>query len=401
MDTASIIKKVLWSLIGASGMWTACVLLCTTTWVQRQVFYAHKLPIWRGQHLDKPECFGFLKNQVMPFYIPTKDGHRLFAWLVTPLQVYARHESMILQDSAKLYEDIRNRVAFSLMADDPKSRVIIYFHGNAGTVGQTRRTDAYRMISSATPKPVYVLAFDYSGFGSSTGTPTQRTLTQNAIDVIRWVIEVANIPADRIVLVAQSLGTALACAAANHFIDKEPKVEFAGIVLCATFTDAATVFLNYSIGGYFNLLAPLRQSNTLITWFARQMTDTWKSADHIVEIVRKSSRLHMTFVHATSDSVIPWTQADQLFHLAVNALEDEDLSAQAIDERRRTTDLGEGGWTHSWGNEHKSVQEVIVKHGGTSRIPVTWYYTKFEIGHNGIMKWAPVTLAVLKSFDNN
>ena len=365
MDPTSIFKRFVSSLIGAGVVWIACILLCTSTWVQRQVFYAHKLPIWWGQQLDKPERFGFLKNQVIPFYIPTKDGHRLYAWLVTPLQVYAWHESVILQDSAKLYGDVRDRVAFNVLADDPKSRVIIYFHGNAGTVGQTRRTDAYRMISSGTSNPVYVLAFDYRGFGRSTGTPTEGTLTQDAIDVIRWVIEVANILADRIVLVAQSLGTAVACAAAHHFIDQEPKLEFAAIILCTAFTDAATVFLNYSIGGYFNLLAPLRQSNTLITWFARQITDTWKSADRIANVVRKSSRLHMTFVHATNDSVIPWTQANRLFHIAVNALEDDNSSVQAIKERRRTTDLGEGGWTHSWRNEHKSVQEVIVKHGGS------------------------------------
>ena len=194
----------------------------------------------------------------IPFYIPTDDGNRLYAWLVTPLQIYASHESIILQDSAKLHGDIRDRVAFSLLADDPKSRVIIYFHGNAGTVGQTRRTDAYRMISSGTSDPLYVLAFDYRGFGSSSGTPTEGRLTQDAIDVIIWVIEVANIPADRILLVAQSLGTVVACAAADHFINKEHKIEIAGSIICATFATATTMFLNYSIGGYFNHLAPLR-----------------------------------------------------------------------------------------------------------------------------------------------
>ena len=134
LNTAPVLKKVLWSLIGAGGLWTVCVLLCTSTWVQRQVLYAHKVPLWWGQQLDKPESFGFLKNQVIPFYIPTKDGHRLYAWLVMPLQVYARHESIILQDSAKLHGDVRDRVAFSLLADDAKGRVIICFHGNAGTV---------------------------------------------------------------------------------------------------------------------------------------------------------------------------------------------------------------------------------------------------------------------------
>ena len=159
----------------------------------------------------------------------------------------------------------------------------------------------------------------------------------------------------------------MACAVANNFIDKEPKVEFAGLILCATFANAVTVFLNYYISGYFNLLPPLRQSNTLTTWFTRQMTDTWKSADRIARVVQKSSRLHMTFVHATSDSVIPWTPAERLFHIVMNALEDEDLSAQANDKRRRTTDIGEGGWIHSWADEQNSVQEVIVKHGGAFR----------------------------------
>ena len=125
----------------------------------------------------------------------------------------------------------------------------------------------------------------------------------------------------------------MACAAANHFIDKEPKVEFAAIILCATFADAATVFLDYSIGGYLNLLAPLRQSNTLTRWFTRQLTNTWKSADRIARVIQKNSRLHMTFVHATTDSVVPWTEADRLFHLAVNALEKKNLSAQLIEER--------------------------------------------------------------------
>ena len=214
--------------------------------------------------------------------------------------------------------------------------------------------------------------FGFSTFGFSTFrlfnispySVISGTLIQDAIDVLRWVIEVANIPAYRILLVAQSLGTTVACAAANHFINMEPKVEFAGIILCAGFTDAATVFLNYSIGGYLNLLAPLRQSKTVTTWFTRQMTDTWKSADRVSRLVRKSSRLHILFVHATNDSVVPCTEADRLFHLAVNALEHEDLSAQAIEKERRTTDLGEGGWIHSWGTEQKMVREVIVKHGG-------------------------------------
>ena len=399
MDAASIIKKVLWGLIAAGGTWVGCVLLCTKTWVQRQAFYAHRVPIWWGQELDKPETFGFLKNQVTPFRIPTRDGQRLYAWLVTPLRAYARNESILTKDASTLPERVQDTQAFKLLTTDPNNRLIIYFHGNAGTVGQTRRTEAYRMISSGNSDSIHVLAFDYRGFGNSTGSPTEEGLIIDAVSVIQWAIDVAHIPPSRIVLVAQSLGTALACAAANHFICKEPKVEFGGIILCAAFTNAATVFLNYSLFGRLPLLAPLRRSTTLSTWFARQMVDTWKTSDHLTSLVKKCDNLRLTLVHAISDDVIPWTQTEQLFYLAVGAVENEGLPPQAVDERKTTVDLGEGGWVHSWETDQKLIREVVVKHGGEETLIIPFEYrTNYTAGHNGIMKWAPVALAAVQTF---
>lgn len=43
-------------------------------------------------------------------------------------------------------------------------QLVIYFRGNAGTVGQTSRNDSYRMIK--TSKRAHVLAFDYREFGT-------------------------------------------------------------------------------------------------------------------------------------------------------------------------------------------------------------------------------------------
>ena len=166
-------------------------MLSTKAWVQRQVFYAHKVPIWWGQQLDKPETFGFLKNQVTPFRIPTQDGERLYAWLVTPLRVYARNKDSLTKDASTLSENVPDRQAFRFLTTEPNSRPIIYFHGNAGTVGQTRRTEAYRMISSGASDTIYVLAFDYRGFGNSTGSPTEEGLIIDAVSVIQLAIEAA------------------------------------------------------------------------------------------------------------------------------------------------------------------------------------------------------------------
>ncbi|KAI9796759.1 MAG: hypothetical protein M1833_005999 [Piccolia ochrophora] len=382
MDPSLIVKKLCWGLVTASGVWIGCVLLCTKTWVQRHVFYAHKVPIWWGQRLNEPETLGFLRHQVTPFQIPTRDRQLLYTWLVTPLRLYAQNESDLLNDPSRASQDIKKTVAFNLLANDPESRLVIYFHGNAGTVGQTRRTDAYRMISSGAPDKIHVLAFDYRGFGNSSGTPTEEGLIIDAIEVIKWATEVANIPFNRIILLAQSLGTALAAAAANHFIRMEPKGEFAGVILCAGFTDAATIFQSYSIGGFLPLLAPLQISSTLQNWFFRHMTDTWKTSNHIDALVKNSRSLRLTLVHAINDNVIPWEQTNELFSVAVNAATEGDMSQDEIDAHMNTIDLDEGGWIQSYRSEDLLIKKRIVRHGG----------------HNGIMKWAPVSLATVKSF---
>lgn len=360
----TIIKKVVWAALAAAGSWIVAVWLCTFTWVQRQLFYAHRLPIWLGQDLDKPETFGFLKNQVTSFYIPTPDSERLYSWLIVPLRTYANHQSALTEEQPSKDNGIESKLAFKLLAQDPDSRLIIYFHGNAGTVGQTRRTEAYRMVSSAVSAATYVLCFDYRGFGRSTGSPTESGLTTDATSVITWALEIAKVPPSRIVIIAQSLGTALASAAACHFINRSPKIQFAGILLCAAFSDTATVFLSYSVGGLVPLLWPLCLSKLSTTWFSRQIEDRWRTADKIVELVKKSTRLNMTLVHAKNDHIIPWKQADALFYAAVAATAEEGLTRAEIDEKRVTTQQGDGGWMHEWTCERKHITEVIVLHGG-------------------------------------
>ncbi len=116
---------------------------------------------------------------------------------------------------------------------------------NAGTVGQTRRTDAYRLVSSGASERIFVLAFDYRGFESSTRFPTEDGLITDAISVMKWAMEVANVSPNRVVLVAQNLGTGLASAATAHFVNSKPKIEFAGIFLYASFTESSSVFMDF------------------------------------------------------------------------------------------------------------------------------------------------------------
>jgi abhydrolase domain-containing protein 12 len=235
---------------------------------------------------------------------------------------------------------------------------------NAGTLGQPKRVDAYRMLSSFDSNHTFVLAFDYRGFGKSRGSPTEEGVLKDAIAAVKWALDVAHVPSNRIVFVSQSLGTAIASAVASHFVDQIPKVEFAGIVLCAPFVDAATAFQIYSIGGIIPLLAPLRVLPPLRNWFVRQFPDPWKTSERTRNLVLKSDRLRMTFVHATNDMTIPHSQTDELFYIAADASQDESLTKEKIDRQKERIDLGDGGWTELWRNGGKVIRKDILRYGG-------------------------------------
>lgn len=80
--------------------------------------------MWLGQGLENPETFGFLENPVAQFYIQTSDRNMLYAWLVIPLKLYAKHESVLLEDPSAKEHGIEGKPAFRLLTEDPGSRLV-------------------------------------------------------------------------------------------------------------------------------------------------------------------------------------------------------------------------------------------------------------------------------------
>jgi hypothetical protein len=111
-----------------------------------RILYSHSFPVWLGQNLDKPESFGFLReviqslveasllltiaqftgNQITKLSIPVEGGSNVFAWLVTPLKLYAEHEAAFRDDSADSSFQPNQALAVQKLAEDPDSRLIIY-----------------------------------------------------------------------------------------------------------------------------------------------------------------------------------------------------------------------------------------------------------------------------------
>ncbi|KAL9111711.1 MAG: hypothetical protein Q9227_003986 [Pyrenula ochraceoflavens] len=369
MEWTDSLYKCAASLVTVSTGFFVAVALCSSAFFQRQIFYAHKVPIWLGQNLNKPESFGFLHNQVFILSILTADGQTLFGWLVTPLASYAKHE----RDFLRGCQDEQPRKTSVELLQDPKSRLVIYFHGTAGTIGQTRRTDAYRMVSSA-PGGIHVLAFDYRGFGRSTGNPTESGLLEDALAVIRWATTIAKVPTNRIVLLAQSLGTAVAIAAADALICNDPTTEFAGIILCAAFTDAPSVFTSYKLGGKFPFLAPLKAFTPLETWFAHRIRDKWDTRQRLGRLTQRSKNLRLVFFASQNDQVIPFRHTNSLFHSTLRKTLGNLSTDEELEEQCEHLDLAEGGNIVRWQDGGILLKKVLVRYGGSSNRSLPYHF---------------------------
>ena len=84
--------------------------------------------------------------------------------------------------------------------------VILFCHGNAGNV--THRDDVLRNLSRVTGASV--LALDYRGYGRSEGTPTEQGVLADARAARDWLSARGEVALDRIVLMGESLGGAVA-----------------------------------------------------------------------------------------------------------------------------------------------------------------------------------------------
>lgn len=244
-------------------------------------------------------------------------------------------------------------------------------HGNAGTVAQGWRTDTYRAITAGASNKIHILTVDYRGYGKSTGSPTEAGLITDGITLIKYAMEVARIPPERIVIVGQSLGSAVATAAAEHFV-LEDAVEFRCLVLCAAFSDVPTLMSTYTIGGLVPILSPLRPYPFLSQFFANRIQETWFTFARLANLVRRSKNVNVHLIHATNDYDIPWSHSNTLFHAAANATSAEGLTFKQIDAVKTKVDFGESGWTNFWktvqeDGGRKIIRQDVVKHGGESQ----------------------------------
>jgi abhydrolase domain-containing protein 12 len=272
-------------------------------------------------------------------------------------------------------------------------------HGNAGHIAQGWRPDTYRNL--ALQPNTHVVTIDYRGFGHSTGSPTEAGLIADGTALANWVLKTAQIPADRIVILGQSLGTAVASAVALDFIDPENELLpqndaskpssslldlgnaarpsqtptlFASVILVAPFYSLPSLLLTYRLGGLVPLLLPLRPFPWLGKALTSRMIDQWPTAKRLAAYTRATSASPhllqvresvdhgngmdremgvLQIIHAKSDMDISFHQTEMICAEVFG----EDRAKQCVAE--------EGGLLLDVRDEGRvRVRVRIVEHGG-------------------------------------
>jgi fermentation-respiration switch protein FrsA (DUF1100 family) len=155
---------------------------------------------------------------------------------------------------------------------------VLYAHGNAGNVG-----DRIPVIALLAQAGLDVLAFDYRGYGASTGRPDEHGTYRDARAALAALLARPEVDPKKVVYLGKSLGGAVVLELAQHH---RP----AGLVLMSTFTsfrDAAAAVVPVLP----RLLVP----------------DAYPSIDRI-----RRSDVPVSIMHGEDDRLLPVRMAHEL-----------------------------------------------------------------------------------------
>ncbi|ORY02905.1 alpha/beta-hydrolase [Basidiobolus meristosporus CBS 931.73] len=168
---------------------------------------------------------------------------------------------------------------------EPK-QVLLYFHGNAGNVGH--RIPVFATFTRAVPD-IAVVAFDYRGYGGSTGSPSEKGLQQDSLCILNYVEK--KFPHSQIFLYGHSLGGAVAAYLAHQVETRHPeKSRVAGLVLENTFTSIMDM-----VHHLYPAWLPYRY---LAKWF---LWNRWESET----LMKQMRRTPVLILSSQQDAIVP------------------------------------------------------------------------------------------------
>lgn len=253
--------------------------------VQRALIYLnHVQAPFRARDLPFPEKWGL--SGARNFRLNVSDTVSLGVWHILP----AGKESIEFAHSPEGFDDAFDK-------DHQEEKIVIYLHGNAFDRGAWHRVEMYKLLSSHFGS--HVIAFDYRGFGDSTGFPSEAGVKQDAMFIWNWVQSVSKgrLP---VYIWGHSLGSGVAVHLAKELsIGGNPP---AGLILEAPFTSLKNAALYHPTGSIFHVVPNFE---ALLEQF---LIERYESIVDIKDVV-----CHVLILHGIHDSLIPDWQSELLY----------------------------------------------------------------------------------------
>lgn len=187
-------------------------------------------------------------------------------------------------DYEDLYLDVDGHVTHGWFVPLKDARgTVLFSHGNAGNI-----SDRLESIQILRTLGFSVLAYDYGGYGRSTGRPSEQRIYADIEAAWRYLVEAGNISPDKIVIFGRSLGG----AAAAHL---GARVRPAAIVLESTFLSIPDVAREMP-GGFLP---------------AKLVRHRFPSIENV-----RHATAPILIVHSPDDSLIPFHHGQRLYENA-------------------------------------------------------------------------------------
>ncbi|BAZ08264.1 hypothetical protein NIES4071_00690 [Calothrix sp. NIES-4071] len=234
--------------------------------------------------------------------------------------VYFRADNLIFLPQPSSYQDTKEILKLispdgitlsALHLPNPTAKyTILYAHGNAEDLGDIRQT-----LEELNKLGFSVFAYDYRGYGTSQGTPTEQNAYKDIDTAYNYLTQVLKVAPQNIIVYGRSVGGGSA-------VDLAARKPVAGLVLESTFTSTFRVKIPFPILPF----------------------DRFPNIDKIDDI--KSPVLIM---HGTDDNVIPFWHSQKLFEKAPSPKLNLWIEG-----------AGHNDFTHVAGNLHgKALQEFV------------------------------------------
>ncbi len=169
----------------------------------------------------------------------------IFIYAFFAFYVFFRADSMIFMPQPATYQNTKDTLKIPVTNTEKISAVhlpnaqatytILYIHGNAQDLGDIRpHLDLLHSWGFS------VFAYDYRGYGTSDGQPSEQNAYQDAEAAYQYLTQQLKIPAEQIIVHGQSLGG----GSATDIASRHP---VGGLILESTFTSAFRVVVPFPI----------------------------------------------------------------------------------------------------------------------------------------------------------